>query len=92
MKFQESSIKPVDFQTLTAGQVANATLKSFNYRSGYCFATVVADNSSVSAIIGKQEDYPLKDLLPLKGIEVEVTFTGTRVVDGVTYPKYSLSF
>lgn len=92
MIFQDSSLKPVDFSKLQAGQVANATLKSFNYRSGFCFATVVADNESVSAIIGKAEDYPVKDVLPLKGVEVEITFVGTKVVEGKTFPRYSLSF
>lgn len=92
MKFTASTLKPVDFSALKSGDVANATLKSFNYRSGFCFATVVADDQSVSAIIGKAEDYPIKDIIPLKGLEVEITFTGTKVVEGITYPRYSLSF
>lgn len=92
MIFQESSLTPVDYSNLKPGSVANATMKSFNYRSGFCFATVVADNKSVSAIIGKATDYPIKDVLPLKGLEVEIVFVGTKVVDGITYPRYALSF
>lgn len=92
MIFSESKLKAVNFNALTVGSVANATLKSFSYRNGYCFATVVADNESVTAIIGKQEDYPIKDILPLKGIEIEITYNGTKVSNGVTYPRYSLGF
>lgn len=92
MKFVDSDLKPVDFKTLTPGQVADATLTSFNYRSGFCFATVVADNESVSAIIGPKEEYPIKDMLALKGLSLKVRFAGTKVVEGVTYPRYSLEF
>ena len=92
MVFTKSSLKSVDFKTLTEGDVANATLNSFRYQSGYAFATVVADNQSVSCIIGKQDEYRIKDLIELKGIEVQVTYLGTKVVNGVTYPRYALQF
>ena len=92
MVFVDSDLTAVDFKTIQPGQVANATLTSFSYRKDYCFATVVADKKSVTAIIGDKKDYPIKDMLALKGIEVKVIFTGTKVVDGVTYPRYSLEF
>jgi len=92
MVFVDSDLTAVDFKTIQPGQVATATLTSFSYRKDYCFATVVADKKSVTAIIGAKQDYPIKDMLALKGIEVKVIFTGTKVVDGVTYPRYTLEF
>ena len=92
MIFQESNIKAVDFSSLKQGNVANATLTSFHYRSGYCFATVTADSESVQCIIGNQSDYPIKDMLAIKGIEVKVTYLGTKASNGVTYPRYALEF
>jgi hypothetical protein len=92
MKFQASEVKQFDFSKLKGGEVANATLTSFNYRSGYCFGTFVADGESVNAIIGSQEQYPIKDVLPLKGIEATIMFVGTKVVDTKTYPRYAISF
>ena len=92
MNFKKDSLKPVAFDKLTEGMVANATLKSFKYIKDYAFATVVADGKSISCIIGSKSDYKIADLLPLKGMAVEITFGGTRVVDGVTYPKWYLEF
>ena len=92
MKFEIKEIKTVDFATLEVGTVANATFKSFNYQSDYCFGTFVADGESVRAIIGTKADCPIKDMLPLKGIQVEVTFAGTKVSNGVSYPSYYISF
>ena len=92
MIFKESDLSAVDFTTLKEGSVANATLKSFSYRSGYCFATIVADKESIQAIVGKQEDLPLPMMLQLKGIEVEVKYLGTKASNGVTYPRYSIEF
>ena len=92
MIFNKSSIKAVDFSSLEINDVANATFASFNYRSGFCFATVTADGESIQCIIGKQEDYPIKDMLAIKGIEVQVTYLGTKASNGVTYPRYALAF
>ena len=92
MLFKKSELSIVDFKQLEVGSVANATLKSFNYQSGFCFGTLVADNESVRAIIGKQTDCPIPMMLQLKGIEVEVMFTGTTVKDGITYPRYAIQF
>ena len=92
MDFKKTNLTSVDFNKLTEGDVANATLKSFSYRSGYCFGQFVADDETVTAIIGKQEDYKIGDLLPLKGIEVEIEYRGTKVSNGVTYPRYSVQF
>lgn len=92
MKFTKSSLKTVDFSKLEENTVANATLKSFNYQSGYCFGTFVADGDSVRAIIGPAEQYPIKDMLALKGVEVEITYAGTTVSNGTTYPRYYVAF
>lgn len=92
MKFGKSNLTPVDFSKLKEGDVANATLKSFRYRSEYCFATIVADNTSVECIIGKASDYPIASVLALKGIEVEVQYGGTKVSNGVSYPRFYVSF
>ena len=92
MNFTASTLTAVDFTTLQQGSVANATLKSFNYQSGFCFGTFVADGQSVRAIIGSKEDCPIKDMLAIKGLEVEITFGGTKVSNGVTYPKYYVAF
>ena len=92
MKFQQSNLVPVDFNQLQQGDVANATFASFNFRSGFVFATLVADGQSVSCIIGKQSDYKIADLLPLKGLEVEITYGGTKVTNGVSYPRYYVAF
>lgn len=92
MIFSPSALKPVNFDNLQVGDVANATLSSFNFQSGYVFATVVADNESVRVIIGSQSEYKIGDLLPLKGLEVQITYGGTKVSNGVTYPRYYISF
>ena len=92
MLFKPSSLKPVDFAKLSIGDVANATISSISYSKDYCFASLVADNETVRCIIGSKADYPLKDALLLKGIEVQITFNGTKVDNGVTYPRYLLAF
>lgn len=92
MEFKNSNLKSVDFRNLIEGQVANATLKSFNFRGDYVFATFVAEDETINTIIGNKSDYKLSDLLPLKGVEVEIIFTGTRTVNGVTYPKYYVNW
>tara|TARA_R110000796_G_scaffold63909_4_gene147835 strand:+ start:416 stop:697 length:282 start_codon:yes stop_codon:yes gene_type:complete len=84
--------KDVEFSKLTKGDVANATLSSFNFQSGYCFGTFVADGTSVRAIMGSKEDCPIKDMIELKGIEVTIEFGGTKVSNGVTYPRYYVSY
>ena len=88
MKFAKNNVNAVDFSTLNVNDVASATFKSFNFRKEYIVGTFVADNQSVQAIIGTKNDYKVADLLPLKGAEVEITYGGTRVVNGVTYPSY----
>lgn len=92
MKFGKSNLTPIDSSKLKEGDVANATLKSFRYRGEYCFATIVADNTSVECIIGKASDYPITSVLTLKGIEVEVQYGGTKVSNGVSYPRFYVSF
>jgi hypothetical protein len=92
MRFQANNLQNVDFSTLNVGDVANATLTNFNYQSGFCFGTFVADGQSVRAIIGSKEECPIKDMLPLKGIEVQIQFGGTKVSNGITYPRYYISF
>ena len=92
MKFNPSTLKSIDFSKLKEGSVANATLSSFSYRSGYCFGRFVADGVALEAIIGTKEECPIRDMLSLKGIEVSITFAGTKVSNGVTYPKYYVSF
>lgn len=92
MNFSAKNTNAVDYSTLKVGDVANATLKSFNYQSGYCFGTFVADNETIRAIIGTKEECPIKDMIDLKGIEVEIEFGGTKVSNGVTFPRYYVSF
>ena len=92
MNFTKDHLVPVDYSQLEEGSVANATFRSFNYYKSLCFGTFEADGQTVRAIIGNAEDYPLKDLLPLKGIEVQVRFGGTKVHNGSTYPRYTIEF
>jgi len=92
MKFVKNSLKSVDYSKLEENTVANATLKSFNYQSGYCFGTFVADGDSVRAIIGPQDLYPIKDMISLKGVEVTIEYAGTTVSNGTTYPRYYVQF
>ena len=93
MKFTtDTSLTPVDFSKLKELDVANATLKSFNYQSGFCFGTFEADGKSVRAIMGSKEECPIKDMLSIKGVEVTITFGGTKVSNGDTYPRYWVSF
>ena len=93
MNFQaQTSLTAVDFTELTKGDVASATLTSFNYQAGLCFGTFVADGSSVRAVMGSKEECPIKDMFPLKGMEVNIEFGGTKVSKGITYPRYWVSF
>jgi len=92
MKFADDTLKAVDFSSLKEGQVADATFKGFNYQSGFVFGTFVADGESIRAIIGEKADYKIGDLLPHKGMQVEIKFGGTKVSNGVTYPKYWVEF
>ena len=92
MLFKKSEITAVDFANLQQGDVANATFTSFNYRGDFVIGTFVADKKSVQAIIGTKADYKISDLMPLKGCEVEITFSGTKVANGVTYPRYYIQW
>lgn len=92
MNFKKQELQAVDFTKLEQGSVANATLSSFNYQSGYCFGTFVADGSSVRAIIGTKEECPIKDMLDIKGLEVTIEFGGVKVSNGTSYPRYYVSF
>ena len=92
MKFTTKTTTEIDFSSLEEGTVANATLSSFNYQSGYCFGTFVADGTTVRAIIGEQSLYPIKEMLTLKGTEVNIEFAGTKVSNGITYPRFYVSY
>ena len=92
MNFTKDDRQAVDYTQLQEGSVANATFTSFNYYKGLCFGTFEADGQTVRAIIGDADNYPLKELLPLKGIEVQVRFNGTKVSNGSTYPRYTIEF
>lgn len=94
MQFVKNTVQPLemDWTTVEEGMVANATLSSFNYSKDYCFATLVADGKSIRAIIGTKAECPIKDMMDLKGIEVQITFFGTNVREGKTYPKFTVSY
>ena len=92
MKFAENKNKVVDYTTLEKGSVANATLRTFRCQSGFWFGTCEADGETVSVIIGASTDYKITDLMPMKGMEVTIVFNGTKVVDGKTFPRYSIEF
>ena len=92
MNFTDSKTEVVDFSTLKEGQVANATFKSFHFRKDYVFGTFEADGSTVTAIIGPTATYTIAGLLPLKGTEATITFAGTTVSGGVTYPRYYIAW
>jgi hypothetical protein len=94
MNFQTITEKEtVDFSKLQAGKsVASATLTGFNYNKGFCFGTFEADGKSIRTIVGAQAEYPLPVMLGIKGHTCKLTFAGTDVVDGTTYPRYWLSF
>lgn len=94
MKFVTIKTKVVDFKNLKENQVANATVKSFDYVKGHCFVTLVGDdNSTIRTIMGPRAEHPIKDMLDLKGQSVQVTFGGTNTAQNdKVYPKYYLSF
>ena len=92
MKFEKSSTEVVDFNALKEGDVANATFKSFHFRKDYVFGTFEADGETVTAIIGPTSTYTIASLLPLKGTEAIITFAGTTVSGGVTYPRYYIAW
>lgn len=92
MLFTKNSLSPVDFATLEVGSVAGATFTSFRYLREWVFGTFTADGHSVSAIIGSREEFPFELLRSLKGEEVQVEFTGTKVSNGITYPRYTINW
>ena len=65
-------------------------MRSFRYRNGFCFATVMVADATQEILIGNASDYPLAAMLQAKqmGASVYGTFKGLHNHNGVEYPRF----
>ena len=76
--------------TFETNKQYNFSVKGFTYLKDWAFIVFAADAANYKVIIGSKQQFPMSELMMLKGNSVEVTYRGVKNINGIDYSQFSL--
>lgn len=82
-------IDPVVATALVPGQEYNVNTSGFTYIKGFALVQGNLNDKRIGAIIGTSEEFPIRELIQLKGTKLNLVYKGTKDINGTSYEQFS---
>lgn len=71
----------------TKGSTSVLNCKGFRYSQDYAFAVLDNDGANLTAIIGRKQEFPMSELMLLKGHDIELAYVGEHETSSGKYDR-----
>lgn len=73
-----------------SGKTYTFAAKGFRYNNSFAFLVIEVEGKNESVILGTKSEFPISEMMALKGNSIELTYKGTKNVNGVDYTQLRL--